>query len=174
MLQYGGTRRAPKRHTGLDLAISPIVARRQIIFESRWSSPKSGSTPVCFDTGISVNWIQHLADHGRSAPAFAAEESCASCGRKVAFSGDFAHRRVFGPAGGGLSKASRRHGAILSRGHRRLEFQRPSIRPAAFTQHRLDAFPLALRRQAAHQPHHTTVPCGMTAFLGMMTMPSRT
>ncbi len=33
-------------------------------------------------------------------PAQAAEESCASCGRKVTFSGDFVHRRAFGRGGG--------------------------------------------------------------------------
>jgi hypothetical protein len=33
-----------------------------------------------------------LASLGRT-PAFAAEESCASCDKKVSFNGDFVHRR---------------------------------------------------------------------------------
>ncbi len=43
-----------------------------------------------------------LASLGRT-PAIAAEESCATCDRKVTFSGDFVHRRA--PGQGGMDGA---------------------------------------------------------------------
>ncbi len=63
---------------------------------ARASLPGSGS----FAWPLAVVIAVSLASLRLCAPAFAAEETCASCGKKVIFSGDFAHRRAFGRGGG--------------------------------------------------------------------------